>query len=149
MRSSMMKISFSILIIVLYYQTIASEGATDNTLVTETCNKAAQSNPTLNYDFCVKSLHASPKSAIADLRWLGIIITSLAKAKAAYGQIKIDALLAKQQNPYDIARRFAVTCEDSWKEDAGHASLLSSENFNLEQLCRIGLAITNFLPSTS
>ncbi|XP_068651158.1 putative invertase inhibitor [Aristolochia californica] len=182
-----MKISFLVLLFVLYHQTIVSEGAIADTLVTETCSKAAQSNPSLNYDFCVKSLQTAPKSATADLHWLGIITTSLAKAKAAYGEAKIDSLLAKSQDPYDMARlndckelytnalsltkqakfafktnnwddanvhmgnalNSAVTCEDSWKEDPGHASLLSRENFDLQQLCRIGLAISKFLPSTT
>ncbi|KAG9456391.1 hypothetical protein H6P81_000899 [Aristolochia fimbriata] len=48
----------------------------------------------------------------------------------------------------------AVDCEDSWQESCftpsfyqGHkySSPLTTENYNMEQLCRIGLAITAFL----
>ncbi|XP_068649220.1 putative invertase inhibitor [Aristolochia californica] len=39
---------------------------------------------------------------------------------------------------------YSVNCEDSWQEEVGHASPLTAENYNLQQLCRIGLAITNF-----
>ncbi|KAG9449264.1 hypothetical protein H6P81_009229 [Aristolochia fimbriata] len=158
-------------------------GTNDNTLIPQTCQKAAESNPGLSYDFCIKTLQSSSKSNTTELRWLGMIASSLTRAKATYGEKRVDVLLVKTQDPYAQAKlngckqlyaevwsdakqgKYAfktnngaeanmhmgyalnkvVACEDSWKEEKGHVSLLTKENYILEQLCQMGVAIGNAL----
>ncbi|KAG9449263.1 hypothetical protein H6P81_009228 [Aristolochia fimbriata] len=162
---------------------VGALGTGGGTLIPQTCQKATQSSPGLSYDFCIKTLQSSSKSKTKELRWLGMIASSLAGARATYGGKRADVLLAKTQDPYAQAKlteckrlyaeawsdakqaKYAfktnngaegnmhmgyalnkvVACEDSWKEEKGHVSLLTKENYNLEQLSRMGVAIGNIM----
>ncbi|XP_008808258.1 putative invertase inhibitor [Phoenix dactylifera] len=66
--------------------------------VQQTCKTVAERSPNINYNFCVASLSADPKSGSADTQGLAVIATKLAKAKATTTQSTISNLLKKTRD---------------------------------------------------
>ncbi|XP_010906022.1 putative invertase inhibitor [Elaeis guineensis] len=66
-----------------------------NASVMETCKTIAASNPNINYNFCIATLSADPRSALADTQGLAIIATKLIKANATSTELTISNLLKK------------------------------------------------------
>nr|A9YUH4.1 RecName: Full=Putative invertase inhibitor; AltName: Full=Pollen allergen Pla or 1; AltName: Full=Pollen allergen Pla or 1.0101; AltName: Allergen=Pla or 1.0101; Flags: Precursor [Platanus orientalis]ABY21305.1 pollen allergen Pla o 1 [Platanus orientalis] len=84
-----MKLSFSLCIFFL----ISAD------IVQGTCKKVAQRSPNVNYDFCVKSLGADPKSHSADLQGLGVISANLAIQQGSKIQTFIGRILKSKVDP--------------------------------------------------
>ncbi|XP_010906021.1 putative invertase inhibitor [Elaeis guineensis] len=64
-----------------------------NASVSETCKAIG-----FNYDFCVATLNADPKSASADTQGLAIIATNISKANATSTESTISILLKKTKD---------------------------------------------------
>ncbi|CAL9747736.1 unnamed protein product [Musa acuminata subsp. burmannicoides] len=63
--------------------------------VEKACRDAANSSPTIKYDFCVAALRSYPGSRSADKKGLAVIAASLTKDKATSVSAKVKSLLAK------------------------------------------------------
>ncbi|KAG9442969.1 hypothetical protein H6P81_018823 [Aristolochia fimbriata] len=150
-----------LILVISHHLTIVPVGAIGtggSTLIPQTCQKATQSNPGLSYDFCVKTLQSSSKKGRHALVKTQdpYAQAKLSECKRLYAEAWSDAKQAKyafktnngaEANMHmGYALNKAVTCEDSWNEEKGHVSLLTKENYNLEQLCRMGVAIGNSMP---
>ncbi|KAF6145547.1 hypothetical protein GIB67_037580 [Kingdonia uniflora] len=64
-------------------------------LIACTCNKIAAADQNINYNFCIATLKADPKSRTADLKGLGSISINLNKARATYINSYVKNLLNK------------------------------------------------------
>ncbi|OUZ99186.1 Pectinesterase inhibitor domain [Macleaya cordata] len=79
-------------------------------IVSDTCKKAAASDPQLKFDFCVSSLQANPKSKIADLLGLGVISMELSSSNATYIRSYIGKLLKDGQGVDPRAKKNLQDC---------------------------------------
>lgn len=73
---------------------VSQQGLVQGTdMVTNTCTRAARSNPEVSYDFCVAYLQANPRSRRADLGGLGLMSLELASAYAAHTNYHLKELI--------------------------------------------------------
>ncbi|PRQ18683.1 putative pectinesterase inhibitor domain-containing protein [Rosa chinensis] len=70
-----MRCSFLVIFLMLFHNTI------DDDLIQQYCKKAADHEPSVNYDFCVSTIEAHPKSHSAHLATLIMTVLDLAGAK--------------------------------------------------------------------
>ncbi|OVA07570.1 Pectinesterase inhibitor domain [Macleaya cordata] len=87
-------------------------------IINETCRKAANSNPSLIYNFCLTSLRSNPKSQTADLRELGVISMELCLKNATYIKSHIGKLLLLDDglDPRSAKHEFLRDCFELYKD---------------------------------
>ncbi|OVA02471.1 Pectinesterase inhibitor domain [Macleaya cordata] len=71
-------------------------GVNGTDITNETCTKAADSDPNLNYNFCLSSLQSNPKSLTSDLQGLGVISMELCLSNGTNINSHIGKLLEGQ-----------------------------------------------------
>ncbi|OUZ99185.1 Pectinesterase inhibitor domain [Macleaya cordata] len=91
-------------------------GVNGDDIISDTCQKAAASDPNLKYDFCVSSLQANPKSKTADLLGLGVISMELSSSNATYISSYIGKLLKDGQGVDPKAKKYLQDCLELYSD---------------------------------
>ncbi|XP_043717994.1 putative invertase inhibitor [Telopea speciosissima] len=106
----MMRYSVSFFFLVILFLAVV-----DADILNETCQKAAQDDKNLHYDFCVAALGEDPKSHSADLQGLGIISLELIKDNATKIGSRIGELLNDGKISPDVKERLK-DCQDLYSD---------------------------------
>ncbi|KAF5731570.1 Plant invertase/pectin methylesterase inhibitor superfamily protein [Tripterygium wilfordii] len=93
--SSSSSSSFSLLMFLLFLFTFHALAAQD--IINTTCQKCSQHDPKIDYNFCVTSLQADPRTRSADLRKLGLISIKLLAHNLTTTRQSIEGMLKKKK----------------------------------------------------
>lgn len=85
-------------IVILFLAFLVSFPHISNASLPDACKAAAASSPNVNYNLCLTSLQADPKSTLANPTELAKIATNLASENAKTTKAKIKNLLADTAN---------------------------------------------------
>ncbi|KAK9927825.1 hypothetical protein M0R45_024991 [Rubus argutus] len=101
-----MRCLFVVTFLVLFHSTMGDD------LIQQSCKKAKTTDKSLNYNFCVSTLEASPKSRGANLAGLTAIVLDLAGAKVT----SINSLIAKLSKDPKVDQPALQDCDEVYSD---------------------------------